>query len=329
MVARRFNSTLVVSFAVCLVIIGYSYIQQTHSQMQVADLLHKNAQLNAMVQPILEKQAVESHLKPLFLITPTHQRLTQQADLISMCQTLKHVPKLHWIVIEDSLSLSAMVRRVLDTCKLNFTHTRAVTPADMRPKLCQVEDPTRGCPPGSVGKIEEAWRHPRGVVQRNQGLTVLRELATKNNIAQGVVYFADDDNRYALELFDVIRQVKVAGAWRVGLVGDMLYEGPITNTNNDVVDWHVGWRPERAFPIDMAGFAVGLAAILSRPGLQFDANAPRGHLESYFLSQLLPRKEAIEAFGMTLDHVLVWHTRTEKPRLKWERKVPSDTSIQV
>ena len=109
----------------------------------------------------------------------------------------------------------------------------------------------------------------------------------------------------------------------------MLYEGPITNPSNAVVSWHVGWRPERAFPIDMAGFAVGLAAILSRPNLQFAADAPRGHLESYFLAQLLPRKEALEAQGMALNHVLVWHTRTEKPRLKWESQVPSDPSIQV
>lgn len=39
----------------------------------------------------------------VFVVTPTYSRLTQKADLVRLCSTLKNVNFIHWIVIEDSL----------------------------------------------------------------------------------------------------------------------------------------------------------------------------------------------------------------------------------
>lgn len=41
---------------------------------------------------------------------------------------------------------------------------------------------------------------PRGVSNRNRGLDWIRA-----NASEGVLYFADDDNTYDLEIFDEVR----------------------------------------------------------------------------------------------------------------------------
>ena len=61
--------------------------------------------------------------------------------------------------------------------------------------------------------------------------------------------------------------------------------------NGKVVDWHVGWRPSRTFPIDMAAFEVNIKAIHSHPDLRFLAAAERGFLQPTFLQQIVARKE--------------------------------------
>ena len=48
-------------------------------------------------------------------------------------------------------------------------------------------------------------RIPRGTMQRNLALRWLRETFPRNSSQPGVVYFADDDNTYSLELFEEVR----------------------------------------------------------------------------------------------------------------------------
>lgn len=55
--------------------------------------------------------------------------------------------------------------------------------------------------------------------------------------------------------------------------------------------FHTAWEPNRPFPVDMAGFAVALPLLLAKPNAQFDATAPRGHLESSLLSHLVDPKD--------------------------------------
>ena len=49
--------------------------------------------------------------------------------------------------------------------------------------------------------ISKPGHKPRGVSNRNAALQWLRS----NNITEGVIYFADDDNSYDLELFEEVR----------------------------------------------------------------------------------------------------------------------------
>lgn len=126
-------------------------------------------------------------------------------------------------------------------------------------------------------------------------------------------------------------------------------------------------RPDRPFPIDMAGFAVGtkygscraahdvlalassrqplpssetaapiltakppLPRYLSRAGeaILFSAESKRGYQESDFLTQIVPEISDVEVYVSDAE-VLVWHTKTASPLLNREANAPSDPSIEV
>uniref|UniRef100_A0A3P9HNL8 Galactosylgalactosylxylosylprotein 3-beta-glucuronosyltransferase n=2 Tax=Oryzias latipes TaxID=8090 RepID=A0A3P9HNL8_ORYLA len=254
----------------------------------------------------------------IFVITPTYARLVQKAELTRLSQTFLHVPQLHWIVVEDSPQKTPLVTDLLKKSGLVYTHLHVPTAKDHK---LQEGDPN--------------WLKPRGVQQRNEGLRWLREdrraEAGGDNL-QGVVYFADDDNTYSLQVFEEMRSTQRVSVWPVGLVGGMKYERPVVE-GGKVVRFHTGWRPNRPFPIDMASFAVSLKLVLANPEACFDGNAPMGLLESSFLQGLVTIDE-LEPKADNCTKVLVWHTRTEKPKMKREEALQaqglgSDPALEV
>ncbi|XP_068611811.1 galactosylgalactosylxylosylprotein 3-beta-glucuronosyltransferase 3 [Brachionichthys hirsutus] len=254
----------------------------------------------------------------IFVITPTYTRLVQKAELTRLAQTFLHVAQLHWIVVEDSPHKTPLVTNFLLKSGLTFTHLHMLTPKDSK---LQEGDPR--------------WLKPRGVEQRNEGLRWLREArraAPAGDQQQGVVYFADDDNTYSLELFDEMRSTQRVAVWPVGIVGGMKYERPVVEAGK-VVRFHTGWRPSRPFPMDMAGFAVSLRLLLANPEACFDGEAPTGFLESSLLQGLVTLNE-LEPKADGCSKVLVWHTRTEKPKMKREESLKghglaSDPAVEV
>jgi galactosylgalactosylxylosylprotein 3-beta-glucuronosyltransferase 3 len=268
----------------------------------------------------------------VYIITPTYARSTQRADLLRLCYTLRLVPNVHWVVVEDADAVTPLVSRVLAQCNMSrMMQVAARTPVEHRRTPCTTDNPRKGCPKGYAAdkKFEQSWMHPRGVSQRNAGLAALRELRPWKTDEGGAFYFADDDNTYSLELFEVIRHVALVSVWEVGLSGGLLHEGPVLAPNGTIMKWHVGWRPDRPFPIDMAAFAVNVQALQSTPDLRFVATAGQGNLESNFLLQVVLGKEHVKAVRHACNCVLVWHTRTEHPLLNRERKTPSDPSVEV
>ena len=146
------------------------------------------------------------------------------------------------------------------------------------------------------------------------------------------MYFADNDNTYSRKLFEEMRWTCGVSVWPVGLVGGLRFEGPRVQDGR-VVGFHTAWEPNRPFPVDMAGFAVALSLLLAKPNSRFDATAPWGHLESSLLSHLVDPKD-LEPRAANCTRVLVWHTRTEKPKMKQEEQLQrgghgSDPAVEV
>ncbi|XP_022656245.1 galactosylgalactosylxylosylprotein 3-beta-glucuronosyltransferase 3-like [Varroa destructor] len=249
------------------------------------------------------------------LVTPTHARPQQKAELTRLSYAFRLAGRVHWIVVEDAESPSALVSRLLADSGLSYTHLTAVTPEKYK-----------------LGANDPNWLKPRGVLQRNAALRFLRSRAAQSGLVDddAVVYFADDDNTYDIRLFNEMRQTKKVSVWPVGLAGGLMVERPIV-VDGRVKRFNSVFRPDRPYPIDMAAFAVSLKLIRERPTVLFSLNVQRGYQESHLLTQLLTGWEELEPRADNGNKVLVWHTRTELPNLTPEAKlpVPSNKDIEV
>uniref|UniRef100_A0A9L0SNW6 Galactosylgalactosylxylosylprotein 3-beta-glucuronosyltransferase n=1 Tax=Equus caballus TaxID=9796 RepID=A0A9L0SNW6_HORSE len=222
-------------------------------------------------------------LPTIYAITPTYSRPVQKAELTRLANTFRQVAQLHWILVEDAAARSELVSRFLARAGLPCTHLHVPTPRRYkRPGL------------------------PRATEQRNAGLAWLRQRHRHQRAQPGVLFFADDDNTYSLELFQEMRTTRKVSVWPVGLVGGRRYERPLVE-NGKVVGWYTGWRADRPFAIDMAGFAVSLQVILSNPKAVFKRHGSQPGMQD------------------NCTKVLVWHTRTEKVNLANEPKYHLDT----
>ena len=123
----------------------------------------------------------------IYLITPTNNRNdVQLADLTRLRNTLWLVPKIVWILVEDSETKTSKISNFLAYSKLPYVHLSEKTPDD------QIVQPN-----------EKSWSKSRGVFQRNKALAWLRDNQSILD-TNGVVYFADDDNTYDIRLFEEV-----------------------------------------------------------------------------------------------------------------------------
>lgn len=251
----------------------------------------------------------------IFVITPTYSRPQQKAELTRLCHTFLLVPNLHWILVEDAKSNTKLVQNLLANCGVVYTLLNEPTPPDEK-----------------LSATDKQWAKPRGVRQRNAGLDWIRDAfrGLPANQIEGVIYFADDDNTYSLDLFEEMRHTQKVSVWPVGLVGGLMLERPKV-VNGKVIDWDVSWAATRPFAIDMAGFAVNVKHFLSRTKAKFAYQVKRGHQESEFLRHLVSSLDELEPKADDCTKVLVWHTRTEKVDLRQEtkRSQKSDHGIEV
>ena len=84
--------------------------------------------------------------------------------------------------MEDSKYKTDLVSRFLERCGVTYTHLTQRTSPHLRQKSIK-----RGL-------------LPRGMEQRNKGLEWIRRNFDPKKM-KGVVYFADDDNTYDVEIF--------------------------------------------------------------------------------------------------------------------------------
>ncbi|XP_065139109.1 galactosylgalactosylxylosylprotein 3-beta-glucuronosyltransferase 1 isoform X2 [Paramisgurnus dabryanus] len=252
-------------------------------------------------------------LPTIHVITPTYSRPVQKAELTRLANTFLHVPNLHWILVEDSQRRTPLVTRLLRETGLNYTHLNVETPRNYKLRG-DTRDP----------------RIPRGTMQRNLALRWLRETFNSNSSQMGIVYFADDDNTYSLELFEEMRSTRKVSVWPVAFVGGLRYESPKVNAAGKVYGWKTIFDPHRPFAIDMAGFAINLRLILFKPQAYFKLRGVKGgYQESSLLRELVTLND-LEPKAANCTKILVWHTRTEKPVLVNEgKKGFTDPNVEI
>ncbi|XP_069500176.1 galactosylgalactosylxylosylprotein 3-beta-glucuronosyltransferase 1-like isoform X2 [Ambystoma mexicanum] len=235
-------------------------------------------------------------LPTIFAITPTYARMVQKAELTRLANTFLHLQNFHWIVVEDAYNKTQLVTSFLENSGLHFTHLFA--------------------------KVNNTRRPNKGALQRNKALSWLRETFSMNQSVKGVVYFADDDNAYTLQLFEEMRHTKKVSVWPVAFVGGLIYESVVFDDFGKFKRWNVRYGPTRTFAIDMAGFAINLNLILEKSNASFPVYDSYGIIESRFLEGLAT-VEDLEPKANNCTKVLVWHTKTMKPIARHDNRYTS------
>uniref|UniRef100_A0A182PQM9 Galactosylgalactosylxylosylprotein 3-beta-glucuronosyltransferase n=1 Tax=Anopheles epiroticus TaxID=199890 RepID=A0A182PQM9_9DIPT len=256
----------------------------------------------------------------IYAVTPTYSRPVQKAELTRLSHVIRLVPNVFWVIVEDASQTSSLVTNLL---RRNGLQDRSVqlfakTPTNFKLKG---KDPN--------------WLKPRGVEQRNEALRWIRNRLKHDSLGDGgteqshsIVYFMDDDNTYSTELFEEISKIErgKVGVWPVGLVGGLMVEKPVLNRDGLVLGFNSAWKPERPFPLDMAGFAISSDLLLENPQAQFSYEVERGYQESEILRHLTIAHD-MQPLANQCKDVLVWHTRTETPKLDAEKTLQKSGKI--
>ncbi|XP_055492074.1 galactosylgalactosylxylosylprotein 3-beta-glucuronosyltransferase 2 isoform X2 [Leucoraja erinacea] len=127
--------------------------------------------------PLPLSPAANLSLPTIYAITPTYSRPVQKAELTRLANTFRQLPSFHWVLVEDAAGRSRLVSELLAASGLP-SYTLLYVPTPRRYKRAGL---------------------PRATEQRNEGLRWVRK--NRSSHTAGVVFFADDDNTYSLELF--------------------------------------------------------------------------------------------------------------------------------
>jgi len=147
--------------------------------------------------------------------------------------------------------------------------------------------------------------HDKGHVQRNLALERIRDKKW-----EGIVYNGDADNWYDKEVFAILQQVPPMSVGFMA-VGGLGFKDCYSWHGKDIAefpwfeggkikDWCAGWK-ERAFPIDMAGFAFDAQLLQGLPSPVWQHHGVGG--ESEFISKIKTSHPSVRLAPLAgIDH---------------------------
>ncbi|KAL1821848.1 hypothetical protein DCAR_0418275 [Daucus carota subsp. sativus] len=241
----------------------------------------------------LEKSVELVYRKELIVVTPTYNRALQAYYLGRLGNLLRLVPPpLIWIVVEMN-EASMETAEILRNTGVMYRHLV--------------------CTKNSTSVKD------RGVHQRNTALEHI-----ERHKLDGIVYFADDDNVYSLELFDNIREIRRFGTWPVAMLAQSknkaVLEGPVCN-GSAVIGWNTNEKSKilRRFHVDMSGFAFNSTILwdpkrwkrpTTEPIRQLDT-VKEGFQETTFIEQVVEDESQMEGIPQDCSRIMNWHLHIE------------------
>ncbi len=204
----------------------------------------------------------------LLVVTPTYPRPLRLSFLRRCAEDFRAIPNLLWLVIEDDSGVAPEVERLLVESGISHVY--------------MAHGPTR------------SW----GNAQRNRALQYIRD-----HRLDGIVYFADDDNKYQRPLFDELRKIRRVGILPVGCLGPWGIERPIVRGGR-VAAWSADWK-RRKYPVDMAGFGFNAELLSGMAGDLWAYQGPGG--ESEFIERLINSPDELEFLCNDCRDCYAWH----------------------
>ncbi|KAI4316050.1 hypothetical protein L6164_024068 [Bauhinia variegata] len=239
--------------------------------------------------------------KQLIVVTPTYNRALQSYFLNRLGQVLRLVPPpVLWIVVE------------MNSASMETAETLRKTGVMYRHLVCTRNSTT----------VKD-----RGVHQRNTALEHI-----EHHRLDGIVYFADDDNIYSLELFETLRDISRFGTWPVAMLAQSknkaVLEGPVCNST-EVIGWHTNEKSKRLrrFHVDMSGFAFNSTVLWDRKRWRRPTSSPirqldtvkEGFQETTFIEQLVEDESQMEGSPPDCSKIMNWHLHLDDYGLPYPR----------
>lgn len=202
----------------------------------------------------------------LNIITCTYPRLGRINYLKHLKSLLDNQNKIRWIVVDDN--------DIIDQELIDFLPNYAIH------LYC---GPTRD----------------KGHAQRNMALEYIHD----NNL-DGIIYNADDDNKFDNKIFDELRKTNHIGILPVGNFPTPKggSERPII-INGKFKSWNSFWH--RKFPVDMAGFAFNATLLRNLKKPYWKHKGVGG--ESEFLSKIASSEKDLQFLCNNCNDTYVWH----------------------
>ncbi|BBM97044.1 putative beta-1,4-xylosyltransferase IRX9 [Marchantia polymorpha subsp. ruderalis] len=257
----------------------------------------------------------DSQRNLIIVVTPTYNRAFQAHFLVRLAHTLRLVPPpLLWLVVE-SPSQSIETATLLRQTGIMYRHL-----------VCN----------DNMTSFKD-----RGIFQRN---AALKHIETHQ--LDGVVYFADDDNIYSLELFEQLRKIKRFGTWPVGMLAESkaktIVEGPVCDEGK-VIGWHTNEKSKRLrrFHVDMSGFGFNSTMLWDKSAWRHRSEEPirqldtikEGMQETTFIEQLVEDESQMEGLPSGCNKIMVWHLHLESTSLSypsgWSLSTPLDSNLPL
>ncbi|GKV19957.1 hypothetical protein SLEP1_g30147 [Rubroshorea leprosula] len=239
--------------------------------------------------------------KQLIIVTPTYNRAFQAYFLNRLGQLLRLVkPPVLWIIVEEK-SASFETAEILRKTGVMYRHL--------------------------VTKVNSSSVKDRGVHQRNAALEHM-----ERHKLDGIVYFADDDNVYSLELFESLRGISRFGTWPVAMLtpskNKAILEGPICN-GTQVIGWHTNEKSKRLrrFHVDMSGFAFNSTILWDpkrwkrpfRNSIRQLDTVKEGFQETTFIEQVVEDESQMEGTPPGCSRIQNWHLHLDTKNLVYPR----------
>ncbi|KAK8669014.1 hypothetical protein V6N13_106455 [Hibiscus sabdariffa] len=249
---------------------------------------------NELVNQSLPQDINPESRKLLIVITPTHARPLQAYYLNRLAYTLKLVqPPLLWIVVEMT-SQSEETADILRKSSVMYRHLVC------KKNLTDIKD--------------------RNVHQRNVALFHI-----ETHHLDGIVYFANDDNIYSIDLYEQMRHIRRFGTWTVAKKtwdnSRVILEGPVCN-GTQVIGWHLNGQSKRLrrFHAEMPGFAFNSTILWDpkrwhRPTLeqirQLDT-VKDGFQSSSIIERVVEDESQMEGLPLECSRIMVWELDIEE-----------------
>ncbi|XWS25435.1 hypothetical protein CRYUN_Cryun27aG0068000 [Craigia yunnanensis] len=291
---------------------AFPELKPPHVNLQFDDQMVTSVSLG--VKPRLQEQKevmdLIEPLKQLIVVTPTYNRGFQAYFLNRLGQVLRLVkPPLVWIVVEEKAA-SFETAEILRKTGVMYRHV--------------------------VCTLNSSNVKDRGVHQRNAALEHI-----ERHKLDGIVFFADDDNVYTLELFESLGTISRFGTWPVAMLAQSknkaILEGPVCNASQ-VIGWNTNEKSKRLrmFHVDMSGFAFNSTLLWDpkRWGRPFSnlirqLDTVEGFQETTFIEQVVGDESQMEGIPPGCSRIMNWHLHLDSGNLVYPKGWLLEKNLEV